>query len=66
VTLEPRPPSTEMGVDRSFTQHCVVITRIGSEAFADAIAVQRNGRIVVAGVAQSGPHSDIALDRYQK
>jgi uncharacterized delta-60 repeat protein len=55
---------TNGALDRAFGQGGAVTTRIGSEAFADAIAVQRDGKIVVAGVALLGSHSDIVLARY--
>jgi uncharacterized delta-60 repeat protein len=41
------------------------MTAIGSRAVAFAVALQRDGKIVVAGASESGPRVEIAVARYR-
>jgi uncharacterized delta-60 repeat protein len=52
-------------LDRSFGLHGTVVTPIGTgDAAASGVAVQSNGRIVVAGFASNGSDDDFAVTRY--
>lgn len=52
-------------LDTSFNHDGVVTTQIGSDDdYAQAIALQENGRIIVAGYTSNGQDSDFALARY--
>lgn len=52
--------------DNSFGINGIVITNMGSNLFsvARSIAIQPDGKIVVAGDIENGPFSDVALARY--
>ncbi|MBI5778897.1 MAG: hypothetical protein HZA49_05520 [Planctomycetes bacterium] len=52
-------------LDTAFDTDGVVITAIGSDdGYASAVAVQTDGKIVVAGYVSNGANNDFALARY--
>lgn len=52
-------------LDTSFNATGIVVTAIGSgNDSASAVALQSNGKVVVAGVSESGANFDFALARY--
>ncbi|MFZ4765898.1 MAG: choice-of-anchor D domain-containing protein, partial [Roseimicrobium sp.] len=51
-------------LDTSFGSGGKVITGVGVEDAAFSLALQRNGRLVVAGKASNGLHDDVAVLRY--
>jgi uncharacterized delta-60 repeat protein len=51
-------------LDSSFGAKGIVITSIDSRSYADAMVLQPDGKIVVAGSASDGTTSSIALARY--
>jgi uncharacterized delta-60 repeat protein len=51
--------------DPGFGRRGLVVTRIGRRSLASALAIQRNGRIVVAGRSQSGRRAKELLLGYQ-
>ena len=55
---------TTGGLDTSFGNAGKVKTLIGSSAYAASIAIQANGRIVVAGQGSTGNHFRFAVARY--
>jgi len=53
-------------LDKTFGNDGIVVTTIGSLGdLALAVTLQADGRIVVAGVADAGPDTDIAVARYR-
>ena len=51
-------------LDRSFGRGGTVVTRLGSYSDGLAIAIQRDGKVLVAGRAWTGSRTDFALARY--
>ncbi|HSK72137.1 MAG TPA: FG-GAP-like repeat-containing protein, partial [Pyrinomonadaceae bacterium] len=53
-------------LDTTFGTGGIVTTLIGSTSTARAIALQADGKIVVAGVSSNGTNADFALARYNR
>jgi uncharacterized delta-60 repeat protein len=53
-------------LDTSFDSNGKVLTDVGTgDAYCNSVAIQPDGRIVVAGYARNGSNDDIALVRYK-
>jgi uncharacterized delta-60 repeat protein len=56
--------NTDGSLDTSFGTGGKVVTHIGNRAFAGAVAIQPDGKIVAAGGSSSGNNANFALARY--
>lgn len=57
--------NTDGSLDNSFSSDGIIITQIGSaNDYATSVAIQENGKIVVAGYSYNGVDNDFALIRY--
>jgi len=56
--------NTDGSLDSSFDSDGKVTTTIGSDDLAKSVAIQSDGKIVVAGSSATGENSDFALIRY--
>ena len=64
-TATPTPPCGTPGtLDTSFNGTGIVTTSIATHDIGNAVAIQSNGRIVVAGVSYNGSNDDFAVVRY--
>ena len=57
--------NTDGSLDTTFDSDGVVTTAIGSaDDYANSVAIQSDGKIVVAGYSDNGSNGDFALVRY--